>query len=98
MTRESISKGWRREKKTMAILEGEGFTCTRAGGSKGCADIVAWNGERIRFIQVKSNRLLSPAERQRFRDLVVPPNASKEVWVWPDHARRPRLMEVDEMD
>jgi Holliday junction resolvase len=87
-------KGRRREYRVQAILERAGYMTTRAASSKGPADVIAWNGQTIRFISVKSGgAYASSLERERLEGLPVPPNASKEIWRLPTGCREP-LIEV----
>lgn len=87
-------KGRRREYRAQAILEAAGYTTTRAASSKGAADVIAWDGQRIRFISVKSGSAYASAvEREALQLLPVPANASKEIWRFPDRCTAP-LIEV----
>jgi Holliday junction resolvase len=81
----AAKKGRRAEHRCQRLLESAGFATVRAAGSKGPADIVAFDGVSIRLISVKSGtRYPSAAERDTLRALVVPPNTSKEIWRFPD--------------
>jgi Holliday junction resolvase len=82
-------KGRRVEHKVRAVLQDEGFAVVRAAASKGVVDLVAWNSERVRLIQVKSNARPSPAERETLRAIARPANATVECWRWPDYWRAP---------
>lgn len=85
------AKGTRNEHKTIRLLEGLGYTCTRAAASMGTWDIVAVSKRDIRLIQVKSNRGPGTVERETMRLFECPPTCSKEVWVWVDRQRLPRV-------
>jgi Holliday junction resolvase-like predicted endonuclease len=90
----NYSKGRLREYRAQRILEAAGYTTTRAAGSKGAADLIAWDTQRIRFISVKSGGAYASAvEREALELLPVPPNASKEIWRMPARCREP-LIEV----
>jgi Holliday junction resolvase len=85
-------KGRRAEHRARTLLEAAGFAVCRAAGSKGPADLVAWNGTAIRFISVKSGkRYASAAERIGLTALLAPPNATKEIWRFPDRCHAPRI-------
>ncbi len=87
-------KGRRAEHKARAILEAAGFEVCRAAGSKGPADLVAWNTTSIRFISVKSGSAYASAiEREALQFLPRPANASVEIWRFPDRARGGPLIE-----
>ncbi len=85
-------KGRRGENRARKILEAAGFTVCRAAGSKGPADLVAWDATSIRFISVKAGtKYLSAIERKALKLLRIPPNASLECWRFPDRARAPLI-------
>ena len=80
-------KGRRAEHRARRLLEGEGFTVTRAAGSKGAADLIAWDTTSIWFISVKSGTTyLSREERAALVALTVPGNAVKECWRFPNES------------
>ena len=62
-------KGRRAEHRARALLEAAGFAVCRAAGSKGPADLVAWDTTSIRFISVKSGN--EGRDRDRARSLAV---------------------------
>lgn len=80
-------RGYRAELKAKEELEAEGFAVLRAAGSKGPFDLVAFNKEIARFVQVKrvknGSRGLAKALRELER-VPVPPCARKELWLWRD--------------
>jgi Holliday junction resolvase len=87
-------KGRRGEHRARKILETAGFMVTRAAGSKGPADLIAWNAVQIRFISVKSGgKYASAIEREALKEMAAPPNATKEIWRLPDRCHEP-LIEV----
>jgi Holliday junction resolvase len=87
-------KGRRAEHRARDILRVAGYEVCRAAGSKGPADLIAWNTMAIRFISVKSGgAYLSGLERETLQRLRVPLNASVECWRFPDRCREP-LIEV----
>jgi predicted transcriptional regulator len=82
------------ERKTMAVLEAAGYQTARMAGSHGMFDVIAWDRQRFRLIQVKRGvARLSPADREAMQNAAVPENASREYWRWPLRARQP-LIEV----
>jgi Holliday junction resolvase len=88
-------KGRRSEHRARHILEAAGYAVCRAAGSKGPADLIAWNTQAIRFINVKcGTKYLSAVEREALTTQTPwPPNATVEVWRFPDRCREP-LIEV----
>jgi Archaeal holliday junction resolvase (hjc) len=86
----SKRKGSRNEHKAMKILQAADYHTTRAAGSLGMFDVIAINSLGIRLIQVKSNRDASPVERESIALFDgLPANATKEIWIFRDYARRP---------
>ena len=85
-------KGRRAEHRARALLEAAGFTVCRAAGSKGPADLVAWDGMSIRFISVKSGATYASAvEKETLAHMRRPVCASCEVWRFPDRCRAPLI-------
>ena len=86
------AKGSRAERKARALLEAAGFVVCRAAGSKGPADLVAWDTTSIRFISIKSGTAYASAiEREALQIMPRPANASVEIWRLPDRCRAPRI-------
>lgn len=85
-------KGRRAEHRARALLEAAGFFVCRAAGSKGPADLIAWDTTSIRFISVKSGtRYASAIERETLQTMLRPVNSSIEVWRWPDRCCEPLI-------
>lgn len=83
-------KGRRAEHRARALLEAAGFTVCRAAGSKGPADLIAWDGTSIRFISVKSGtQYASAVERETLQLMLRPAQSSVEIWRFPDRCRAP---------
>jgi Holliday junction resolvase-like predicted endonuclease len=84
--------GRRAEYRAKQILTAAGYSVTRAAGSKGYADLIAWDSQRIRFVSVKRGSARpSSLEREAFELLAVPPNATKEVWRFLERCREPQI-------
>lgn len=82
------------EYRVIRMLENTGFTAFRSAGSHGCADVIAVNRQQIRFVQVKcGERLASPLERETFKALPLPANATREIWHF-KQARKPPLIHI----
>lgn len=85
-------KGRRAEHRARRILEAAGFSVCRAAGSKGPADLVAWDATSVRFISVKAGtKYASAIEREQLQLLVRPANATVEIWRLPDRCRAPLI-------
>lgn len=85
-------KGRRAEHRARALLEAAGFVVCRAAGSKGPADLVAWDATSIRFISVKAGTTYASAvEREALQMMPRPAGASVEVWRFPDRCRTPLI-------
>jgi Holliday junction resolvase len=85
-------KGRRAEHRARRLLEAAGFEVCRAAGSKGPADLVAWDAVSIRFISVKSGtKYATAAEREALQMLLRPAGSSVEIWRFPDRCRAPLI-------
>ena len=84
-------KGNRLERRTMKVLEAQGYTCTRAAASLGDWDVVAIGPHDIKLIQVKANRRPGSVEMEKLLLFRCPRGCSKEIWVWKDRARFPNV-------
>ena len=91
-------KGTNGERKTMRLLEAVGYTTMRAPASLGVWDVGAWrtNVPGVRAIQVKCNRAPGPAEREAMELAPLPPDSTREYWVWKDYAREPVIVTLME--
>ena len=87
------AKGSKQERKARKVLEADGYLVTKAGGSLGLFDLVAENRQGVRHIQVKSNRLPGPVERENMFSVKdqLPENSTIEIWVYYDGQREPRI-------
>lgn len=87
------AKGNRAERKAKAILERAGYVCTKSGASLGVFDIIAENPLGIRHVQVKSNRIPDPVEREDMMAIRqrLPSNSTVEYWVFYDGNGEPRI-------
>lgn len=76
--------GRRKEYELKKELEGLGYCATRAAGSKGAFDIIAYNENHVRFIQVKYEQ--SPtsysADIAKMKSTKVPQFCTKELWIY----------------
>lgn len=81
-------RGYEKETLAMAVLEEQGYECCRAAGSHGHFDVIAWNKEHIRFIQLKREKIPTnntySAERKKMATSTMPANGRMELWVWGD--------------
>jgi Holliday junction resolvase len=88
MPNKNYIRGYKAEILAMAMLEEQGYECCRAAGSHGRFDLIAWNTEHIRFIQIKSEKIPTnntySAERKRMAESKLPPHGRMELWVWGD--------------
>lgn len=87
------AKGSRIERKVKAMLEALGYDVTRAAASRGVFDLIAIHPTHTRLIQVKGglNPRVSQAEIEAITLYRCPPNHSKELWLWADRERFPRV-------
>lgn len=79
------------ENELMAFLEERGYNCLRSAGSRGPADVFAFNTQHCRVIQVKSTKRMDRLGNVRvfaeaiesLRKLPCPPGVTHELWVKP---------------
>lgn len=58
-----------------------GYTVVRAAGSKGKVDLVAWNYECVRFIQIKKGTgRVTNDEFEALHSFDIPEHSTVEVW------------------
>lgn len=88
------AKGSRNERRSIRLLEGQGYTCTKAAGSLGLWDIIGIGTIDFVLVQVKSNAWPGSVEMEALRAFLAPPNARKVVHRWRDRQRLPDLREV----
>jgi len=87
MGRTNYKRGVEIERKAIEQLEQVGYIAMRTAGSHGHFDVIAVNQNGVRFIQCKREKeklgnwdLLI----EQLREIKVPMNATKELWVWVD--------------
>jgi Holliday junction resolvase len=85
MTNNRYIKGRAAEYQIIHRLMDEGWLVFRTAGSHGMFDIIALDSENIRLIQVKAvagrGAGYSKKEESFIKNLAVPDNVSKEIWV-----------------
>jgi hypothetical protein len=98
----SIDKGRRNQLKTRRLLEAVGYQCETAKFSRwgstdfwGLWDIIAIDKKNIKLVQVKSNRLPSPEDREQYELFECPSCVSKELWIWYDYKNEPRIIKIN---
>jgi Holliday junction resolvase len=78
--------GYKAERRAVNYLKKEGYTIIRSGKSRTPVDLVAFNAEKIRLIQIKSTKEKKiPSyneDIQALQDMKIPENATIELWVW----------------
>jgi Holliday junction resolvase len=70
-------------------LEARGYVCLRSAGSRGPADLLAFNADHVRIIQVKTtydfdrrgNLDVFKRAIEELLGLPQPPNGTRELWV-----------------
>jgi len=84
MSTSNYAKGRSAEYACIGELQDTGFTCMRSAGSKGDIDVAGWNDVELRLIQIKRSKRKQTMKKQReaMAQMVVPPNATLEFWIW----------------
>jgi len=90
------AKGTRNEHKSMALLEREGYRCTRSGASLGAWDIIGVSKVGFVLVQVKSNRAPGSVEMKRMQEFEAPCNAVKVLHIWKDGVNEPVIRIIQE--
>lgn len=78
-------RGRNKEYEVIYALEDLGYECLRAASSKGLYDVVGVRTDDVRLVQVKYTKKESFSEDENcalLRDLPVPPNVQKELWIY----------------
>lgn len=97
------AKGRRNEIKAKKILEELGYAVqlapnptrwSRQNDLFGLWDLIAVSGLDIRFIQVKSNTPPYGKQRKKYAAFVCPSEASKEIWVFYDRVKEPKIIQL----
>lgn len=90
----SKRKGARNERRSIAILEAAGYTCTRAAASLGAWDIIGIGSTDIVLCQVKTRDWPGAVEMETLKLFPAPANCRKLVHRWRDRLRNPDVREV----
>lgn len=89
------AKGSRNERRAKALLEDQGYRCTKAGGSLGVWDLIAISEGRVLLVQVKSNRKPPAAEMETMRAFPCPKDSvTKELWIFHDYQKLPQIIPI----
>lgn len=89
------AKGSRTEYKTIALLEREGYRCTRAAASLGVFDVVGVGLFDVVLVQVKANRWPGTEEMEQIRQFPAPPEVRKLIHRWRDRESVPDIRRVN---
>lgn len=87
-------KGTRNEHRSMAILEANGYRCTRAAASLGEWDIIGFRRSDTVLLQVKTRDWPGTVEMETLRNFPAPANCCKLIHRWRDHQRKPDVKEI----
>ncbi|MGH9755239.1 MAG: hypothetical protein ACREA2_20875 [Blastocatellia bacterium] len=89
------AKGSRNERRTIALLQAEGYSCTKSGGSLGVFDVIGIGADDIVLCQVKSNRWPSSAEMEAIANFATPAICRKIIHRRRDGQAAPDVREVE---
>ena len=90
----SKAKGTRNEHRSMALLERDGYRCTRSAASLGAWDIVGIGVADVVLVQVKTRDWPGAREWCQLLEFVCPPNTRRLIHRWRSRARRPDVREL----
>ena len=84
-------RGYVAETERLEYWKAKGWSAARTAGSHGVQDIIAWNEFQYRHEQLKrvkhGNYYPDKIELAKFRDMKVPPNASKWIVIRKDGSK-----------
>ena len=78
------AKGAKNERRSIALLEGAGYRCTRSGGSLGVWDVIGIGHLGIVLCQVKTRDWPGTEEMVALRAFPCPSNCTKLLHRWRD--------------
>lgn len=90
----NYAKGANRERMVKKVLEATGMTCVRSSGSHGPVDLVAWNKDKIYFLQIKYNCRITDAELNALEAMQVPACGQVAVWEYTKGNRLPKIRKI----
>jgi Holliday junction resolvase len=88
------AKGSRNERRSMKLLEADGYTCTKAAASLGLFDIIGISATDFVAVQVKTRDWPSEVEMESIRSFTCPPNCRKLIHRWRDFQHEPDVKVV----
>lgn len=94
MIKNCKAKGSRNERKTIALLEAAGYSCTKAGGSLGLFDVVGVSSQDTVCVQVKSNSWPGSLEMEALKLFKGHDRCRVIVHRWRDYQRVPDVREL----
>ena len=92
--RNAKRKGSRNELRSLALLEAEGYSVTKSGGSLGCWDLIGIRKQDCVGCQVKTRDWPSREEMEVLRSFEAPDNFRKLVHRWLDGKKIPDQKEL----
>src|SRR5262245_24663047 len=87
-------KGTKNEHRSIAILESQGYRCTRAAASLGVFDVVAVGPDDILLVQVKTRDWPSSVEMTAIGAFLAPANCRRIIHRWRDGQSAPDIKEL----
>ena len=94
MVKNTKQKGSRNERRTIQILEGAGYQCTKSGGSLGAWDVIGIGSRDFVLVQVKTRDYPGSVEMETLQNFIAPPNCRKLIHRWRDRQRLPDVREI----
>jgi Holliday junction resolvase len=88
------AKGSRNERRTVALLQAQGYVCTKSSGSLGVFDVIGIGERDIVLCQVKSNRWPGKADMDAIAKIAAPPTCRKIIHRLLDGGAVPDIREL----
>lgn len=88
------AKGTRNERRSIALLEADGYKCCRSAASLGAWDIIGICKAGFALVQVKTRDWPGAVEMETLKMFDAPPNCRRLIHRWRDHQRKPDVQEI----
>jgi Holliday junction resolvase len=82
VTISNVHQGTRAEKRSIAVLEADGYAVTRSAGSRGVWDLIGVRRSDVVLVQVKTRRWPKSVELRRMRAFECPKGVRRLIHRW----------------
>ena len=78
----NVRQGARAEMRSIAVLEADGYVCTRSAGSRGVWDLIGIRRTDVVLVQVKTRRWPKSVELRKMREFQCPAGVRRLIHRW----------------